>query len=114
MAAKPIEMIHDPRNNLWYEGMQEHGNPISVVASIPDKYHEKAKKMIIQLGDKLKINENGKVVYSNNKLSDSYFRDLLLYYLDNKNYPKPYDMNDFVQLISNYSNNSVHKWKTLY
>jgi len=89
MMAQPIQMRHDVQNSLWYE-VSPASDAMQIVETLPEKYRKQARDIINKLGDKLKISSEGKVIYDTNTVSDSYFRDMLLWHLDSEKYPKPY------------------------
>ena len=116
MMAQPIQMRHDVQNSLWYE-VSPASDAMQIVETIPVKYRKQARDIIINLGDKLNISSDGKVIYDTDTVSDSYFRDMLLWHLDNEKYPKTYDTDRFLQLINSSDKNyakPVLKWKSLY
>lgn len=115
--AQPIKLMKRDQSNLWYEESaaaelslpSETVNAMQIVETLPQKYRKRAISLITRLGNALKINGDGKVVFADtNTVSDSHFRDFILWYLDRKKYAKPYDADQFVGLIP------VQKWKSLY
>ena len=104
-------MKRDPSNDLWYEAPPTTAVK-DIIEALPEKYKEKAEKLIKELGDSIRINEDGKIIYKDNKVSSSSMFDILLWYLDRDKYPKPYDAGDFVKLI--HGGTVALKWKSLY
>jgi hypothetical protein len=109
--AKPIQMVKRA-NELWYEPETNISDAESIAQTLPENHRKSALLLIKKLGKRLKLNENGYIIYDN-KPSDNSFRDTILWYFDPKKYFKPYDGDKFVKLVNvpNFPKNWTYMYK---
>jgi len=117
--SKQIFLKRDPIDKLWRPVSEE--AKANLIDSVDKDQRKKARKTIEQLGDKLKLTEDGRIVYPTRPDTiGSAFLDIINWYTDSTNYPAPIDKQLFLRLLGtdHFPENTLiklpPKWEKIY